>query len=118
MQKTLKLLDYLIQKSYLKIISLSYFIKNMNTPLKVDVVEMILKNNYIFNNISIVSKPRVIKVLLKLDIAIIWLDIWDMQSGSKAKGLINRCFNVGSFITIIQDTNMNLGIPQHKNCWK
>jgi len=42
-------------KSYLKIIGLFYFIENMTTPLTSDVVEIILKNNHIFNNISIAS---------------------------------------------------------------
>jgi len=67
----------------------------------VDVVEIIIKNNHIFNNITIILRPRVIKVSLKSDIAIIWLDIWDVQSRSKAKGLINRYFNVGSYIATI-----------------
>ena len=48
---------------------------------------------------------------------IIWIDIWDVQSGSKAKSLINRCFNVGRFIATIQEANMNPGVPQCKNCW-
>ena len=50
--------------------------------------------------------------------AIVWIDIWDVQSGSNAKMLINRCFNVGKYIVTIQEANMNLGIPQCKNCWK
>ena len=50
--------------------------------------------------------------------SIIWIDIWDVQSGSKAKCLINRCFNVSRYITTIRDANMNLGVPQCKNCWK
>ena len=49
---------------------------------------------------------------------IIWIDIWDVQSGSKAKSLINRCFNVGRFIATIQEANMNPGVPQCKNCWR
>ena len=56
------------------------------------------------------SKPRVIKVLSKLDMSIIWIDIWDVQSGSKAKGLINQYFNVGKYIATIRDANMNPGI--------
>ena len=32
--------------------------------------------------------------------------------------LINRCFNVERHIATIQGTNMNLGVPQCKNCWK
>ena len=58
-------------KFYLKIISLLYFIDNINMLIKTDMVENILKNNHIFNNISLVSQPRIIKVSPKLDIAII-----------------------------------------------
>ena len=50
--------------------------------------------------------------------SIIWFDIWDIQSGSRAKSLINWCFNVGRYITTIQDANMNPRVPQCKNCWK
>jgi len=44
-------------KSYVKIISISYFLKNTNTPISSDVVETIINNNHIFNNIVITSKP-------------------------------------------------------------
>ena len=97
-------------KSYLKIIGLPYLIENTNTSLILDVVGKILQNNHIFNNISIVSRPRIIKILPKLDMAIIWLDIWDTQSGSKVKRLINRYFNVRNFIAIVWGANMNLGV--------
>ena len=62
-------------KLYLKIISILYLLKNTNTPISADVVETIIKNNHIFNNIIIVSRPRIIKVFPKLNMAIIWLDI-------------------------------------------
>jgi len=55
-----------------------------------DNVEKILENNHIFNDIVLMSKPRIIKVSPKLDMSIIWIDIWDMQNGSKAKMIINR----------------------------
>ena len=38
-------------------------------------VKNILKSNYIFNNIILASKPRIIKVSPKSDIAIIWIDL-------------------------------------------
>jgi len=81
-------------------------------------MEKILKNNHIFNNIILASKPRIIKVSPKSDMSIIWIDIWDAQSGTKAKSFINRRFNVGSFIATIHGANMNPGVPQCKNCWK
>ena len=97
-------------KSYLKIIGILYLLENTNTPISADMVEMIIKSNYIFNNITVTFKPRIIKVFSKLDMAIIWLDIWDVQSRSKAKGLINRCFNVGNHIVTIHGANMNPGV--------
>ena len=50
--------------------------------------------------------------------AIVWIDIWDAQSGAKAKGLINRCFNVGKYIATVRMANANPSIPQCKNYWK
>jgi len=45
---TLRLLQ---SKSYLKIISIPYFMENTNMPITVDVVKTIIKENHIFNNI-------------------------------------------------------------------
>ena len=62
------------------------------------------------------SKPRVIKVFPKSNMAIIWIDIWDAQSDTRAKDLINRYFNVRMYIATIRGANMNSGILQYKNC--
>ena len=94
-------------KSYLKIIGLPYFQENTTTSIISNVVKNIFKENYIFNNIFLTSKPKVIKVSPKSNIAIIWIDIWDIQSGNNTKMLINRCFDVGNYITTIQRANIN-----------
>jgi len=44
-------------KLYLKIIDISYHLENTNTPISVDVIETIIKDNYIFNNIAVALKP-------------------------------------------------------------
>ena len=88
-------------KLYLKIIGIPYLVENTNIPISSDVIKSIIKSNHIFNNIIVTSKSYIIKVLSKLDMEIIWLDIWDVQSSSKANRLINRCFNIGSHIVII-----------------
>ena len=104
-------------KLYLKIIGILYYpYVNSQEKLTSNDIETILKQNYIFDNISLTSKPRVIKVSPKSDMTIVWLDIWDVQSGYNTKMLINRCFNVGNYITTIREANMNPGIPQCKNC--
>jgi len=55
-------------KSYFKILGLSYYIENTNTPMDSSVIKNIIKSTYI-------SKPQVCKVLPKSDIAVIWINI-------------------------------------------
>jgi len=99
-------------KSYLKIIGISYYPHgNSQDRLNSSDIETILKQNQIFDNVTLVSRPRVIKVSPKSDMSIVWIDIWDVQSDSKAKILINRCFNVRRYIMTIRGANMNPGIP-------
>jgi len=106
-------------KSYLKIIGIPFYPHvNSQDKLTSADIETIMRQNHIFDNVSLASKPRVIKVSPKSDIAIVWIDIWDIQSSHNAKMLINRCFNVGNYITTIRGANMNPGVPQCKNCWK
>ena len=105
-------------KLYLKILGLSYHIKNTNTPMNSSVIKNIIKSTYIFNDIKVVSKLWVYKVLPKFNITIIWIDIWDFQNEYLAKRIINQSFNIGSFIIFVRGANINFGILQCKNCWK
>ena len=106
-------------KSYLKITGIPFFsYPNSQERLTSNDIKAILKQNHIFDNISLTSKLRVIKVSPKSNMSIVWIDIWDVQSSKNAKMLINRCFNVGNFIATIRGANMNPGVPQCKNCWK
>ena len=105
-------------KLFLKIIGISYILETTHTFTTADVIKKIIKENYIFNNVELVSRPRVIKISPKSNMLIMWIDIWDAQSGAKAKSLINWCFNIGSYTTTICGANINLKVPQYKNCWK
>ena len=103
-------------KSYLKIMGIPYFVDKSNTHISSKDIERILKNNHIFNDIVLMSKPCIIKVYPKSDMAVVWIDKWDTQNGNNAKKIINRRFNVGSVIMMVRGTNMNPGVPQCKNC--
>ena len=65
-------------KSYLKIVGIPFMSKFTNSWITSDNVEKILKANHIFNDIILASKSRVIKVLPKSDMSIIWINIWDI----------------------------------------
>jgi len=105
-------------KLYLKIIGIPFISEKTNSRISSDKIEDIFKNNHLFNNIVLASKPYIIKVSPKSDMAIIWINIWDIQTGSNTKKIINCQFNIGSYIAIVYSANMNLGVPQCKNCWK
>jgi len=98
-------------KSYLKIIGIPFFLHtNSQDKLILNDIETILKQNHIFDNISLASKLRVIKISPKSDMSTVWIDIWNIQSGNNAKMLINRYFNVGNYIATIWGANMNSSI--------
>ena len=105
-----EILQLLQSKLYLKIISIPYLWENTNTSITSEVVKDILKKNHIFDNIMLALRLWIIKVSLKSDMAIIWIDIWDIQSSNKAKGLINKYFNIESYIATIRDANMSFSM--------
>ena len=98
-------------KSYLKTLGILYLIENTNTSINSNVLEEIIKATHVFNNIKIVSKPHVCKVSPKSNIAIMWIDIWNLQNGLSTKKVINQSFNIESFIATVRGTNMNPGAP-------
>jgi len=105
-------------KSYLKILGIPFYGNNSSAPITNTQVEGVLSRLSMFDNITLASRPRVVRVSPKSDMAVVWIDIWDSQSGTKAKTLVNRSFNFGRHIAIFRGTNMNPGVPQCKNCWK
>jgi len=58
-------------KSYLKIMGIPYFVDKSNTHISSEDIKCILKNNHIFNDIVLMSKPCIIKVSPKSDMAIV-----------------------------------------------
>jgi len=80
-------------KLYMKIVRLPYSSElGVMTP---DIIKGVLKDSHLFKDVILASKPHIIKASPKSDKAVVWVDIWDSQSGSCAKNIINRRFNVG-----------------------
>jgi len=98
-------------KSFSKIIEISYFVKDTNSPITSDNIKLIIKANHIFNDLTLMSKPGIIKASPKSDIAVIWIDVWNTQSDKNRKMIINRCFNVRKHIATIYRASINPGVP-------
>ena len=105
-------------KFYLKIVGISYLNEQSNMHILPENIKIILKKNHIFNDIVLIFRPQVIKISPKSDIVIIWINIWNTQNRSNSKKIINRRFNIRSYIATICKANMKLRVPQCKNCWK
>ena len=60
-------------KSYIKILGILYIIEDINAPISFKIVEYILQSTYIFNDVVLTSKSRVIKASPKLDMVVIWI---------------------------------------------
>ena len=75
MLENIKALRLPQSKSYLKIIGIPYLMENTNILINSDFVETVIKSSYIFNDLLLTSKLRIIKASPKSDIAIIWIDI-------------------------------------------
>jgi len=74
-------------KLYLKIIELPHMMEQgVITP---DTIESVLKELYLFKDIILALKPCIIKVFPKSDMTVIWVDIWNSQSDSTVKNIIN-----------------------------
>jgi len=64
--------SYLPQfKSYFKIISIPYIKENVDSSINSTNIKKIIQFIHIFNNMQLVLKPYIIKVLLKPDMAVV-----------------------------------------------
>ena len=75
-------------KSYMKIIGLSY--SSELGVLSPDYIEGVLAKSHLFKNATLALKLHIIKASPKSDKAVVWVDIWDSQSSSCTKNIINR----------------------------
>ena len=80
-------------KLYMKIVGLPYKIKQ--GVITSNYIEGVLKKTHLFKDVVLASKLCAIKVSPKSNIAVVWVDIWDSQSSSLAKNIINCHFNIG-----------------------
>ena len=58
-------------KSYLRILEISYFIKDTNLPILSDIINSVIKSTHIFDNIVLSLCSQVIKVSPKSDITVV-----------------------------------------------
>ena len=75
-------------KLYMKIIGLLY--KTNQGVITSNYIEGVLKELHLFKNVVLASKPYVIKASPKSNIAVVWVDIWNFQSSSSVKNIINH----------------------------
>jgi len=58
-------------------LDIPYFIENTNLSVTSKIIERVIKTTHIFNDIVLAFHLHIIKISLKSDMAMIWVDIWD-----------------------------------------
>jgi len=58
-------------KSYLKILSISYFANDISLSITLDIIEQVIKTIHLFKNTILASCLHVIKASLKSDMAVV-----------------------------------------------
>jgi len=103
--------SYLPQsKSFLKILGVPYWNSKSSLPITPAQVKAALSNFPLFEGISLVSIPHIMKASPSSDMSVIWIDIWDSQKGSKGKILINHSFNFGYHTATVRRTAIHPGV--------
>ena len=97
-------------KSFMKILGVLYWDSKSSLPITPAQVEAALSNSPLFEGVSLVSMPRIMKASPSSDMSVIWIDIWDSQKGSRGKILINRSFNFGHHTATVQGISMYPGV--------
>jgi len=77
----------------LKILRFPYTEDKPKLPINFD-IKAVLKEILLFDNVILASKPQIIEVFPKSDMAVVWVNIWHSQNGLKAKNIINQQFNI------------------------
>jgi len=97
-------------KFFLKVLGVSYW--NSRTSLSITPVQVAeaLSSSPLFEGVTLVSMPHIMKASPSSDMSVIWIDIWDSQKRSKDKMLINHLFNFECHTATVRRTVMHSGV--------
>ena len=105
-------------KSFLKVLGVLYWDSKTSLPVTPAQIAEALSSSLLFEGVTLVSMPHIMKASPSSDMSVIWTDIWDSQKGSKGKTLINRSFNFGHHTATVRRTAMHPEVTQCCNCWR
>jgi len=66
-------------KLYLKILGISYFIKDTNLFITSDIIERVIKSTYIFDDIVLASQSHIIKTSSKSNMTMVLLQLKNLR---------------------------------------
>ncbi|KAF9440408.1 hypothetical protein P691DRAFT_687774 [Macrolepiota fuliginosa MF-IS2] len=103
-------------QSFIKIMDVPYFKSSTTEPFLITELNAQLKH-------SIIPPDFIVHLHFtcnspKADSATIWIDLSDLQRGTRASQLISHCLFLNNVEVLIKGAKAHTGMPQCQCCWK
>ena len=106
-----------ISMSYIKIMDVPYYRIAKHDPVTVDVIKEALGNLPLSKHFILACNPHINHNFASSMTTTIYCDLWDSQTGARAKALIGRTIMLGNSLCMIREAEKHRGVPVYQRCW-
>jgi hypothetical protein len=96
------------------------FLKILDVPFPVDTADVTnaMADSPFADAFILAATPRTMRNSAKSSTATVWFDLWDSQSGARAKQVAGRSLFINGAVCPIRAAAANPGTPQCQRCWR
>jgi len=84
----------------------------------VDVIKEALGSSPLSEHFVLARNPRINHNSASSTTATVYCDLWDSQTGARAKALIGRTIMLGNSLCMIREAEKHRGVPVCQRCWR
>ena len=86
-------------------------------PVSVDTIKEALGDSPLSEYFVLARNPRINHNCASSTTATIHCDLWDSQTGARAKAVIGRTIMIGRSLCMIREASKHRGVPVCQRCW-
>jgi len=105
--------------SYIRIIDVPFFEDNACTQrVSLDCIKGALACSLLHEHFILARDPRLVQNSPNSTNCTVNIDLWESQTGARAKALIGKSLMMGNRLCLIKDAQPCKGVPICQHCWK
>ena len=105
--------------SYLKIVDVPYFVDNFTkVPTKPEEVRRDMESSPLSEHFTLTGPPRVVRNSPASTTAMVFFNVWDSQTGARARKLMNNTILIRGVTCQIRTARANPGLSLCTRCWR